>query len=204
MVRQIIAANVASTLFLGFPLSSGGDSIIFAWSGAITESSAIVSVRARGNFMLGLSVRCFDCDTSSQVANISSFKIDGISTEKFLLTQLQPNRTFFFQPSIDGKEVSMTGSLRTLEAKAGDAANFSFLVSSCAQSGSQHPVYDTMRNERAHFLLHLGDLHYQNIQTNDPSLFAAGRVHCRANQLRSRTARALKPSSPEPVSLPTR
>ena len=169
----LLSILLATEMSISLSFGIGGNSIIFIWSGDITDSSAVISVRARGRLLLGLAVYNNTCHARG-MKKISQRFVEGILTEKFQLDELQPNCSYTFVPTIDGVEFPMIGYFRTLPERAGNAANFSFLVSSCAQSGSQHPVYDVMRQERAHFFLHLGDLHYQNIGVNDPSLFASG------------------------------
>ena len=51
--------------------------------------------------------------------------------------------------------------------------SFTFAFGSCAQTGSTHPVFDTIRDESPLFLMHMGDLHYENIVLPDPALYRA-------------------------------
>jgi hypothetical protein len=149
------------------------NAIIFAWSGATTDSSAVVAVRAQGSFLLGLSFSCSDC--GSTISKLPEERIEGTLTKKFKLLGLIPKKVYNYSVLMDGVDSKVTGNFRTLPASTDNvSASFTFLVTSCAQSGSEHPVYDRMREERAHFLLHLGDFHYQNIDSNDQPRYDAG------------------------------
>jgi alkaline phosphatase D len=49
--------------------------------------------------------------------------------------------------------------------------SFSFALGSCADTGSEHAVFDTIRSLNPLFFLHTGDMHYENIGVNDVTLF---------------------------------
>jgi len=53
------------------------------------------------------------------------------------------------------------------------ASSFTFAFSSCAQTGSSHDVFKTIAKKNPLFFLHLGDLHYSNIDKEDARLFRA-------------------------------
>jgi alkaline phosphatase D len=65
---------------------------------------------------------------------------------------------------------SLEGRFRTLPT-AGTAADFTVAFSGDTDSGSNHEVFDTIREEDPLFFIHLGDLHYDDISTNNQSLF---------------------------------
>lgn len=48
---------------------------------------------------------------------------------------------------------------------AGAAKSFKVLAGSCQFTGSNHPIFDRMREEKALFLSHMGDLHYKDSLT---------------------------------------
>jgi phosphodiesterase/alkaline phosphatase D-like protein len=57
-------------------------------------------------------------------------------------------------------------------------------LGACAQTGSQHPVFDAVRRADPDLLLHLGDLHYEDISDPAPTAFrkAYRRVHASTPQ----------------------
>jgi phosphodiesterase/alkaline phosphatase D-like protein len=49
--------------------------------------------------------------------------------------------------------------------------SFRLGFASCATTGSNHPIFDTLRNLNPLLFIHMGDFHYEDIRQNDPSLF---------------------------------
>lgn len=87
------------------------------------------------------------------------------------------NRTYDYQlvtssPS-DPPRTSLVlrqGSFRT-PAVDGEAFNFRFAFSSCADEESDPRVFKSIREHDPLFFLHMGDLHYANLDVNDIKLF---------------------------------
>jgi len=52
--------------------------------------------------------------------------------------------------------------------------NFSFGAASCVDTGSSSPVFTNLTNEKLNFFLHMGDLHYENIDTDNVTRFYDG------------------------------
>ncbi|TMW68081.1 hypothetical protein Poli38472_007753 [Pythium oligandrum] len=61
----------------------------------------------------------------------------------------------------------------TTPAVEGQAFDFRFAFSSCADEKSDPKVFDEIREHDPLFLLHMGDLHYHNIEINDVGRFRA-------------------------------
>jgi alkaline phosphatase D len=55
----------------------------------------------------------------------------------------------------------------------GQPANFAFAFGSCARTGSQHTVFNTIASKRPAVFIHLGDLHYVNVCRDNPRHFRA-------------------------------
>ena len=71
---------------------------------------------------------------------------------------------------------AVDGTLDTLRAGAFRTppdGPFSFLigVGGCAVTGSDRPVFDVIRRQEPLFFLHLGDMHYENIDSTDPEAY---------------------------------
>lgn len=85
---------------------------------------------------------------------------------------LSPDTDYYYTFEINGSMQPIPrGKVRT---RATSPASFKFAFSSCARSGSDHPVFDDIRQiPNLRFFLHLGDLHYSDINTNDAALYEA-------------------------------
>jgi hypothetical protein len=86
-----------------------------------------------------------------------------------LVTGLNPNTHYYYGFEIDGVvDYGVIGHARTFPEGPGA---FTLGFASCATTGSQHPVFQTIRSLLPDFFIHTGDLHYQDISTNNVSLF---------------------------------
>ena len=94
---------------------------------------------------------------------------DGVRT--FKVTGLEADTSYDYIVDHPGLARPLPpGRLRTFPE---GAASFTFAFSSCAKTGSAHDVFKTIARKNPHFFLHLGDLHYSNIDKNDARLFRA-------------------------------
>src|ERR1043166_10002155 len=57
------------------------------------------------------------------------------------------------------------GAFKTFPPKD-QPASFNFAFASCAKTGSENPVFNTIRNLRPLFFMNDGDFHYLNITSN--------------------------------------
>jgi phosphodiesterase/alkaline phosphatase D-like protein len=139
----------------------------FAWSGAVTSSSAVVKVKLAG---LGSNVRLALSKAPSFSSPVHVAPSDpGANVLSFALSGLQPDTTYFYVVESGGKrDVSKRGRLRTFPK---GPASFRIAFGSCARTGSDHPVFDTIRGLAPLFFLHMGDFHYEDILENDPARF---------------------------------
>jgi hypothetical protein len=88
-----------------------------------------------------------------------------------VLVGLRPGTTYHLGVAVDGViDTTRLGRFRTPPA---GPHGFSFGFASCANTGSDAPVFDRIREHDLDFFLHMGDLHYQDIATNDEALFQA-------------------------------
>lgn len=156
--------------------------VINAWQGAVTPTSFRVRAKVTGS-----SVR-LRVSTSSDLSTPTFFgpatPVLGIATLD--ATGLAPNTAYYWGIEDDSVLDATSGAVTTFPTP-GSAANFTVAVSSCAghhigdttfwppDAGitgvSNHPVFDEIRRKRPLLFMHLGDLHYRDIATDDPALF---------------------------------
>lgn len=143
----------------------------FVWSGAVTPASATVNarllddsstVRLRVSPNQDLSSPIFSEYYTATLAlnnRVVSIPISGLA----------PDTRYHYAIESGGQlDTINQGTFRTFPL---GPASFTFAFGSCAQTGSTHAVFDTIRNLNPLFFLHLGDMHYENIAANDRDLF---------------------------------
>ena len=139
------------------------------WVGAVTPTAAVVKAWVARDSPARLRV----APTASPEQAIEIEARPGTSGAREIRTfdvhQLVPDTAYTYTVATDDGRMP-PGEFRTFPATA---ASFQFAFSSCAQTGSSHPVFSTLLKKKPLFFLHLGDLHYQNIARNDPALFRA-------------------------------
>jgi phosphodiesterase/alkaline phosphatase D-like protein len=142
----------------------------WVWSGAVTERSATINARVPGSAKLWLVVST-NADLSDPVSLASSRAVgqDNWHVMSVTLSDLQPD-TFYHYGVLTraGGEPVMTGSLRTFPDTP---ASFRVAFGACAETGSSAPVFDTIRAADPLLYLAIGDLHYADIDRNDPDRF---------------------------------
>jgi hypothetical protein len=145
----------------------------FAWAGAVTPTS--VRVNAKTLFD-STAVRLF----VSRYSDMSWPRVSGYySAEQAInnrvvsipMRGLRRGTWYTYALEIDGQlDLSMRGHFMTPVA---GPASFTFGFASCANTGSSHPVFDTIRSWFPRFFVHMGDFHNENIDVNDIDLFRA-------------------------------
>jgi phosphodiesterase/alkaline phosphatase D-like protein len=97
---------------------------------------------------------------------------DANGIAQLSITGLSSSTTYYYGIEVDGAiDAARNGTFKSYPAYG--AASYSFAFASCTLSGSNHAVFDTLRNRNPLFFHHLGDLHYDNITTNDQTLYRA-------------------------------
>jgi phosphodiesterase/alkaline phosphatase D-like protein len=141
------------------------------WLGAMTPTSAVVKAKLPPGTPARLYVRTageapleFEpLPPRDRASTVATFAIAGLSPGTiFTYTLDVVNRPSFYPP----------GVFRTFPA-AGTASSFAFAFGSCARTGSEHAVFETVREKQPAVFLHLGDFHYQNISRDNPRLYRA-------------------------------
>lgn len=80
-------------------------------------------------------------------------------------TGLQPNSHYGFAFYVDDVLQTDTEALIQTHPTPGTPTSFKFITGSCQFTGSNHPVWDRIREENARQIGHMGDLHYGDATT---------------------------------------
>lgn len=136
--------------------------------GALTSTSIAFRIRIPAGETTRLTVTT---TTKDQVAVVweAEFKAppeDDWFVQAAYLETLEPRTRYSYRTSRSGKQM-MSGSFST---PADEAFEFSFVTAGCSVTNSNSKVFDRIRTKDPLFLVHLGDFHYQDIMSSDPTL----------------------------------
>ena len=141
------------------------------WLGAATHEGGVVKAKLPPQAAARLLVRAtggepliFQSEPLGESAGtVRTFLLHGLTAATRHVCTLEVN----------GKPATYPPAVLRTFPTPGNAVSFAFAFSSCARTGSEHDVFDTIRRRDPAFFLHLGDMHYVNISRDDPRLFRA-------------------------------
>lgn len=148
--------------------------IDWLWVGGVTATTAQVKAKVSGSAArLAVTtdpyIQPANCTyTTGAIANgVATFDVSGLTADT----------AYCYAVEVDGNlQLEDRGKFRTAPTTA---TSFSFVFGSCAGGSdatevqSNHAAFDAMRALSPAFLLHLGDLHYEDPQTTDPAEWRA-------------------------------
>lgn len=150
--------------------AAGPPVALWAWAGAVTARSAVIKARfttTAGDAVLLVSPNA-DLADARRVAPAATRPMPGGGDVlTFALTDLEPGRTYAYALARGGQR-GPAGLLRTV--REGPSA-FTIAFASCASSGSNSRVFETIERLTPALMIHMGDFHYRNIKENDPARF---------------------------------
>lgn len=153
----------------------------YVWSGAVTPTSFRVVAKLAGD-----PARVRLAVSESKAFEHAIFAEAGADRNhrivRFAVDGLKPDRIYTYAIEADGRlDERLRGRVRTFPQ---GPASFTIAFASCARTGSEHEVFATILRHNPLFFLHLGDLHYLDIDKNDPELFrnAYAAVHASKTQ----------------------
>ncbi|MGH9800358.1 MAG: hypothetical protein ACRD82_08340, partial [Blastocatellia bacterium] len=135
------------------------------WSGAVTSNSAVVKVAVENSLNVRLALSRNSDLTSAQMISPNQVSTSEMKVVAFTPNGLQPNTQYHYALEINGKlDGEKRGRFHTFPPED-QPASFMFVCAGDADTGSDHEVFDVIRNEQPLFFLHLGDLHYSDVNS---------------------------------------
>lgn len=170
--RQFLQQSLAAPLVLRYSRSQTAEPPVqFVWSGAVTSTSAMVKIKVTQD---SPAVRLLASPTADFSQSLYTDPRPATLTLNnrvvaFPLANLTSDTVYYYAVEVDGQlDTRLTGRFKTFPA---GPASFMIAFASCAETGSAHPIFETIRNLNPLFFIHTGDLHYLDIATNDRDLF---------------------------------
>lgn len=152
-------------------LAAGVD---FVWCGSVTPNSARFKSRLQVEGAVARIGYTTQPDYSGFVfsAPDTAFAAVNDRVVDIRLESLQTAVQYFYTVEVDGVlDTLKRGQFTTFHPYG--AAIFTIGLGSCANTGSSHAVFQTIRAHDPLLVMHLGDFHYQNIAVNDANVFRA-------------------------------
>jgi len=166
--------------------------ISFHWKGALSSHSITLKVFPLLESLENDSYNSFlVLYTKSQTSEIQNYQIISLLFEEdaypVLGVQLQslvPLTTYYYcfifetESTLDGSTFNKIFSEKSYQEFSFQTTgvaltpyNFTFGAASCADTGSASSVFNLLKEENLGFFIHMGDLHYKNIDTNETERF---------------------------------
>lgn len=159
------------------------DEIIFGpWVGGVTSTTASIKAGVANGVAAQLVVsQNSDLSSASPLSPTKISASGEMIVVAFALTGLQPDQQFHYALRINGSiATGRQGRFRTFPIE-GNQASFTFACAGDAKGGdlffsgfSNHRVFDLIRAEDPLFFIHLGDLHYDNIDSTKIAAHVSG------------------------------
>ncbi|MEM9774255.1 MAG: alkaline phosphatase D family protein [Chloroflexota bacterium] len=146
------------------------DVVEYMWSGGLTATSIQINVKLKTSG--GAILRLTDADGGTQYSNRIRLEgnrnrhIDYIIT--FSLTNLKPSTRYTYQVLVDETPSEQIGRFHTPEL---GAFSFKIALGNCAQTASDSGVFTEIKSHDPLMFLHLGDFHYEDIDSDEPEAF---------------------------------
>jgi hypothetical protein len=141
-------------------------SVAYSWQGATTDTTHVVSIETVGSFNARLVV-----STSSALTNPvygPTVAVNGWG--KLTIDGLTANTAYHWGVELNGTLDPYRGKFRTAPTP-GTPHSFSFAAASCGQTGSNALTFERIQDRDPAFMLHMGDLHYSDINVNNVETF---------------------------------
>jgi hypothetical protein len=158
------------------------------WAGAATDTSAVV----KASLISGVPDARLLVSEDEGLADARAVAPEpgGDPTLlSFAVDRLTPDTDYWYAVEAGGTvDTSRQGHLRTFPA---GPASFTFAFGSCADTGSNGAVFDTIREANPLFFVQDGDFFYDDIAVNDPAVYRAAYAHALGEPAQSALYRSL-------------
>ena len=136
-------------------------------SGGVTHTSAVVKAKLRYRGTTARLLLSTNADLSEpKWLGPMTAVVDRGNMVEFDLTHLVPSTQYFYALEVTNSlQMNYRGAFKTFPP-ANQPASFNFAFASCARTGSENPVFNTIRELRPLFYMNVGDFHYENIKSN--------------------------------------
>jgi alkaline phosphatase D len=162
----------------------------FVWSGALQPTSIHIVAglsRAADSVRVALTT-----DASFDDPTFTPYRpLNGSSrTVSFFVDSLESDTRYRYAVEVAGAlDTLKAGSFRT---PPDGPFSFTVIAGGCSTTGSDRPVFDVIRRQEPQFFLHVGDFHYENLDSEDPDVYR----QAYRDVLASRSQSALYRSTP--------
>ena len=177
VVALLLVGSLAACQHAGPTASPSPDSTTVLWAGAVTPTTARVVARLPSEqAAVRLAVTSSERWADTTVV-VGTQPRANAHVHHFRLQDLTPETAYRYALEVNGRlDTTRSGRVRTF---ADGPFSFRVAFGSCAQTGSTHPVFDVIRRRQPDLFLHLGDMHYEDIDVADRNAFrtAYQRVH---------------------------
>lgn len=169
-----ILAGMVKVMGLGRKLiAQPNNALEFIWVGGVTTESVRINAKVMTDTT---SVRLYLSEQSDLSNPLLSpfFTADTVTNNRVVsipTTGLIADTLYYYAIEVDGMlDLVNQGQFCTFPA---GVSSFTFATSGDSHTGSNYPVFDTIRAHDPLFFLHTGDMHYEDIRVNDVALFRA-------------------------------
>ena len=169
LATLLLTTGALACRHLGGPSSPTPTADTVLWAGAVTPTSARIHARAPGGDTAGVRLAVTDADWTDATTYEGTSPAPDSDILQVTLNDLIPDTRYRYALQIDGRiDTTRTGRFRTF---ADGPFSFRVAMGACATTGSTHPVFDAIRETNPDLFLHLGDMHYEDIDAPRPGPF---------------------------------
>lgn len=161
-VASVGVVLTASSLVLSLTLGRQDRAEEWMWAGDVTSTSFQLRIKGRGFLVVSPS--------RDPASPVFTDELEGEGVNRFLVAGLSPSTEYLYglagspteRPTDTGRVKTWASSVQPLLRVAAMA---------CASTDSDDLVFDEIADARYDLVIHMGDMHYQDITQNDTQLF---------------------------------